>query len=126
MTSLRGKIGGVNVTLKLYEYQDICNIQKHQNLICPNVTHSIDASIVRYIINNMPANAPLSMVHDSYSTSGEYAHLLRPLVLEAFEIVGDREWYENIVADMIGHHRSLPSPGKLTLEEIRESIYAIC
>ena len=121
-----GSIGGIKVNLKYYVFNNISNAQKHQNLICPNVTHSIDASIVRYIALRMPEDAPLAMVHDSYGTSSNYAHLLLPIVKEVFAIIGDRDWYENMVADMFGHHRTLPSPGKLTLEDINKSTYAIC
>ena len=87
-----GYLGGKKVNLTYYTYQNIPNGRKHQNLICPNVTHSIDATIVRYITNRMPHGAPLAMVHDSYGTSSDYAHYLLPLVLEAFTLVGDRDW----------------------------------
>ena len=121
-----GTLGGKEVNLKYYTFQDIPSKQKHQNLLCPNITHSIDATIVRYITNRMPLDAPLAMVHDSYGTSSDYAYYLLPLVLEAFMWVGDREWYENMIADMIGHHRPLPSAGKLTDTQIAEANYAIC
>ena len=120
-----GSIGGIKVSLKYYMFQDVKNIQKHQNMLCPNVTHSIDASIVRYIVTGLPKGTQLAMVHDSYGTSSDDTHLLLPLVKEALTIIGDREWYENMVADMFDHHRTLPTAGKLTIDDIQKSIYAI-
>ena len=122
----QGTISGVDVNLKFYVFKNVPNKQKHQNLLCPNITHSADASIVRYITNRMPEHSPLAMVHDSYGTSTADAHHLLPLVLEAFQLIGDREWYEDMVAEMINYHRPLPSAGKLTLEQIAEANYAIC
>ena len=124
--SAKGSLGGKKVELTYYLFQDIPNRQKHQNLICPNITHSIDATIVRCIANGMPEDAPLAMVHDSYGTSSDYTHLLLPLVLDAFMWVGDREWYEDMVAEMFGVHRPLPTAGALTDEQIMEANYAVC
>ena len=121
-----GTISGINVKLKYYSFQDKPNKQKHQNLLCPNITHSIDATIVRCISRAMPTDSPLAMVHDSYGTSSNTAYNLLPIVIEAFLWIGDRDWYERMIADMVGHHRPLPSAGKLTDEQIMEANYAIC
>ena len=122
----RGVISGVKVHLQCYEPTGIPNKRKHKNLVCPNVTHSLDAFVVRHLAMSMPESAPLAMVHDSYGTSVHYTDRLLPCVLDAFRIVGDRDWYEQMVADMFNHHRPLPTAGKLTIEQIMEANYAIC
>ena len=104
-----GVISGVNVNLKYYSFQDVPNKQKHQNLLCPNITHSIDATVVRCISRAMPSGVPLAMVHDSYGTSSNVAHHLLPIVLESFLWIGDRDWYEQMVAEMVGYYRPLPT-----------------
>ena len=121
-----GELGGKRITLTYYTFQNTPNMEKHKNLVCPNITHSIDGTIIRYVVNRMPLDAPLAMVHDALGTSTDYAHLLTPLVLEAFQKVGNREWYEDMIAEMVGVHRPLPPAGTLTDEQIKEANYAIC
>ena len=125
MNSCKAVIGGVEIRVTIYSGKGVCNKARHKNMVCPNITHSIDATIVRLLALGLPKDAPIAMVHDSFGTSSSHVKHLLPLTLDAFEAIGNREWYETMIANMIGTHRSLPAPGKLTMKQIKEATYAI-
>ncbi len=123
---ITGKIGTQLVNLNYFTFQDKADIKAHKNGIAPNFVHSYDSYLLRLIVNGMPLEAPISTVHDQFSTCSYYIHELQQVAKEAYKIVGDREQAESICEEAFGIHRQLPMVGSWELNEIDNAEFIIC
>ena len=126
LNKIDGVIGNTNVSLGYYVFQDKPDVKSHKNGIAPNWVHSYDAYLLRLIVNGMPAEAPISTVHDQFSTSSYYIEELQATAKEAYKVIGNREEAERTCEEAFGVHRELPKVGNWELNEIDKAEFIIC
>ena len=119
-------IGTRRISIGYYTFQDKPKISSHKNGISPNWVHSFDAYLLRLIVNKMPIEAPISTVHDQFSTTSYYIQELQEVAKEAYKEVGNRETAEAICEEAFGIHRELPLVGHWELDEINKAEFIIC
>ena len=124
--SLEATIGTRKVALKYYSFQDIPAKREHKNGISPNWVHSFDAYLLRLIVRNMPIEAPISTVHDQFSTSSYYIEDLQNVAREAYKTVANREVAEKTCEEAFGIYRELPVTGHWTTDELDNAEFFIC
>ena len=120
-----GVIGDNKVILSIYIPTDKADKSKMKATISPDVVHSLDAYLLRQIILTMPEDAPISTVHDSFSTASCYSADLVECARAAYKKVADRDDFEQMMAECFGKHRSLPAAGELKLSDLDETDYTI-
>ncbi len=119
-------IGNRNISLVYYTFQDKPKKRDHKNGIAPNWVHSFDAYLLRLIVLGMPEEAPISTVHDQFSTCSYFIQELQDVAKDAYKVIGDREAAERICEDAFGTHRPLPLVGTWKLNEIDNAEFIIC
>ena len=125
-SQLKVEIGTRTIQLVYYTFRDIPDVRSHKNGISPNWVHAYDAYLLRLIVNGMPDEAPISTVHDQFSTSSYYIQELQEVAKVAYKTIGDRDVAEAICAEAFGIHRSLPLVGTWELDEIDNAEFIIC
>ncbi len=123
---LTGPIGTRTVTLVYYVFRNKPKKSAHKNGIAPNWVHSFDAYLLRLIVLGMPEEAPISTVHDQFSTCSYFIQELQDVAKDAYKVIGDREAAERICEDAFGTHRPLPLVGTWKLNEIDNAEFIIC
>ena len=123
---IAGIIGDVRVSLKYLRPSGKPNKAKHKNSISPNFVHSLDAYLLRTIVNDMPLEAPISTVHDQFSTTSYYVENLQVVAKEAYKLIASREEAERMANEAFGVYRELPRVGDWTTNEIDEAEFIIC
>ena len=118
--SIKGSayIGGERITLNVFQLLPEINKQKHKSAIAANWVHSWDSYLLRYVACHMSANAPLSTVHDAYSTSSYEMEVMRQIARTAFKIMADREYIKQQMSVAFGVDRELPPAGTLSIHDI--------
>ena len=119
-------IGSRKVCLQYYTYQDKPKKSEHKNGIAPNWVHSYDSYLLRLIVNGMPDEAPISTVHDQFSTCSYYVQELQETAKEAYKTIADRTVAESICEEAFGIHRPLPLVGTWDTTEIDKAEFIIC
>ena len=109
-----------------FVFKDKAKKSRHKNGIAPNWVHSYDSYLLRLIVNAMPDEAPISTVHDQFSTTSYYIEELQAAAKEAYKTIADYEVAEKICADAFGVHRELPKVGNWTINEIDKAEFIIC
>ena len=122
---IHGVIGTRKVSVKYYTFQDIPDVAAHKNGIAPNWVHSYDSYLLRQIVNTMPEDAPISTVHDQFSTASCYVEDLQSVAKDAYKKIADRDEAERTCAEAFGIHRPLPKVGNWKVEEIDEAEFII-
>ena len=123
---MKCSIGSRRVVLRYYVFQDKPKKSEHKNGIAPNWVHSYDSYLLRLIVNGMPVEAPISTVHDQFSTCSYYVQELQETAKEAYKIIADRTVAENICEEAFGIHRPLPLVGSWDITEIDKAEFIIC
>ena len=119
-------IGSRQVTLRYYTFQDKPKKSEHKNGIAPNWVHSYDSYLLRLIVNGMPEEAPISTVHDQFSTCSYYIEELQTTAKVAYKTIADRDVAESICEEAFGIHRPLPLVGTWDITEIDDAEFIIC
>ena len=119
-------IGTRKVSLKYYSFQDIPDKREHKNGISPNWVHSFDAYLLRLIVLHMPEEAPMSTVHDQFSTSSYFIEDLQRVAREAYKTVADRVVAEKTCEEAFGIYRELPKVGHWETTDLDNSEFFIC
>ena len=73
----------------------------------------------------MPADAPISTVHDQFSTTSCYIEDLQTVAKEAYKKIADRDEAERTCKEAFGIHRPLPQVGDWKIEEIDDAEFII-
>ena len=120
-----GKIGKVDVNLKLHMYSKTKNVGKHKLAIAPNVVHSLDALIMREIRREMPQDAPFSSVHDSFSTTSANIPMMVEIARDAYKMATDRKQFEEMISGLCSKKVTLPAAGDLPDGSIDHTDYFI-
>ena len=120
------KIGSRALRLVIYIPTDIPDIPEHQNGIAPNWVHHYDSYLLRLIVNGMPDDAPISTVHDQFSTSSYHIADLQETAKNAYKSIACRYTAEVICEEAFGVHRELPLVGEWRIEQIDEAEFIIC
>ena len=123
---IRGTIGSTVFNLGYFEFNNKAAKQKHKNGIAPNWVHSFDAYLLRLIVNGMPPEAPISTVHDQFSTTSYYIEELQETAKSAYKTIADVEVAEQICNDAFKTNRKLPEVGNWTTKEIDNAEFIIC
>ena len=121
-----GMVGDTKVNIRVEFYSDEGDSYLHRNGIAANYTHSADSYLLREIVRGMPEEAPISTVHDQFSTSTHYVADLIEVAREAYKTVANREVAAEVCADAFGVYRELPSVGNWTTAELDKSEFFIC
>ena len=124
--SVHGVIGDTRVTLKYNRFGDVPDKTKHKNAIAPNFVHSLDAYLLRMIVNGLPEEAPVSTVHDQFLTSSYHIEDLQQVAKDAYKVIADRGEAERMAKEAFGIHRTLPKVGDWTINNIDEAEFIIC
>ena len=123
---LKCVIGSRQLTLSYYVFQDKPKKSGHKNGISPNWVHSFDAYLLREIVRGMPDEAPISTVHDQFSTTSYFIQELQEVAKRAYKTVGDRTEAERTCEEAFGKHRPLPLVGDWDINEINKAEFIIC
>ena len=123
---LKCSIGSRNLSLNYYLFQDKPKKSDHKNGVAPNWIHSYDAYLLRLIVLGMPEEAPISTVHDQFSTTSYYIEELQQIAKDAYKIIGCRDTAELICEEAFGKHRPLPKVGTWELNEIDNAEFIVC
>ena len=121
-----GMIGDTRVRLAFWKETGKPKKSKHKNAIAPNWVHSIDAYLLRCIVNSMPEDAPISTVHDQFCTTSNYVGTLQLVAKDAYKKIASIEEAERMAEEAFGKHRSLPVVGNWSIDEIDEAEFIIC
>ena len=119
-------IGTRNLKLTFYTFQDKPKVGEHKNGISPNYVHAQDGYLLRRIVLGMPEEAPISTVHDQFSTSSYYVEDLQRSALNAYRDIADRGEAERMAEEAFGIHRELPMVGSWKIEQLEEAEFIIC
>ena len=123
---IEGTIGTRKVSMRYAIFQDKPKISEHKNGISPNYVHSYDAYLLRTIVREMPEEAPISTVHDQFSTTSYYIQELQETAKLAYKSVADRSEAERMANEAFGVMRELPKVGDWTIDNIDEAEFIIC
>ena len=121
--NVSGNIGSKPVSLLIHIRRNKINKRKHRNAIAPNFIHSLDAYILREILREMPEDAPISTVHDSFSTSSNNVDALISVGREAYKKVTNREQFRKMCNDAFKVERELPEAGSLEADSLDRTPY---
>ena len=122
----KGKCGNKYVRLIYYVLTDKADKKRHKNGIAPNWVHSYDSYLLRLMVNAMPYEAPISTVHDQFSTTSYYIEELQEAAKHAYKTIADHKTAEDICNKAFGYERELPKVGNWTIEEIDKAEFIIC
>ena len=125
-SSACGLVGNTKVNLKMEFYSDTGDGYEHRNAIAANFTHSLDSYLLRLIVNAMPHNAPLSTVHDQFSTSSKYILELHNIARRCYQKLADRDTIQFICDKAFNLDRELPIVGTWDSEELNDAEFFIC
>ena len=126
-TGASAMIGDTKVTIRIEYYSDDeGDTYLHKNGIAANWTHSMDSFLLRLIVNNMPLEAPISTVHDMFSTSSTYIDDLHGVAREAYKYIANREVVNEMLQDAFGVDEEIPSVGTWTTDELDNAEFFIC
>ena len=81
--SILGKVKSLQLTVKT----DIVSLRKQKLGIVPNLIHSMDASNIAILVNNlldMDVNFPMFTIHDCFGTHPNYMLTLSDIVRDKF------------------------------------------
>ena len=117
----KGTIGPHKITLALLVPTGLIDASKHKLAVAPNIVHSIDAYILREIVRNMPIGAPISTVHDSFSTASCYIDDLVDIARQAYKDATNRDMFKAMCDDCFKTDRALPTPGNLSPDDIDDT-----
>lgn len=121
-----GMVGDTKVTLKVEILSEDADTYLHKNGMAANWTHSLDSYLLREIVRGMPLEAPISTVHDQFSTSTYYVADLQEVAREAYKTCANRDMAAETCADAFGYYRELPEVGDWTIDQLNESEFFIC
>ena len=119
-------IGSKTVYLVYYTMTDIPHKVSHKNGISPNWVHSLDAYLLRQIVLGMPEEAPISTVHDMFSTTTFYIQELQESSKLAYKKIADRDEARRMCKEAFGIDRELPNVGSWEIDEIDTAEFIIC
>ena len=123
---LKCEIGSRKLDLIYYTFQDKPKRSAHKNGIAPNWVHSYDAYLLRLIVLGMPEEAPISTVHDQFSTTSYYIEELQEVAKEAYKTIACRDTAELICEEAFGKYRPLPKVGTWETIEIDKAEFIVC
>ena len=123
---VEGIIGTRQISIKYYVFQDKPDTRAHKNGIAPNFIHSYDSYMLRLIVLGMPDEAPISTVHDMFSTCSYYIEELQSSAKNAYKTIADREVAANVCEDAFKIYRELPIVGTWEVDEIDKAEFIIC
>ncbi len=121
----QGQVGPHNVTISLTVPSGIIDKRGHKLAIAPNVIHSYDATILRFVIGEMPAEAQVSTVHDSFSTDSFHADKLKEVARVAYKACCTRSHFKTMFEETFDMEIELPAAGNLDLSELDTCEYFI-
>ena len=121
--NVSGNIGDKAVSLLIHIRKNKINKRKHRNAVAPNFIHSLDAYILREILRWMPEDAPISTVHDSFSTTSNNIPTLIEVGREAYKKATDREQFRKMCNEAFKVDRKLPDEGSLEVDSLDRTPY---
>ena len=121
--NVSGNIGDKAVSLLIHIRKNKINKRKHRNAVAPNFIHSLDAYILREILRWMPEDAPISTVHDSFSTTSDNIPTLIEVGREAYKKATDREQFRKMCNAAFKVDRELPEAGSLEVDSLNDTPY---
>ena len=121
--NVSGNIGNKVVSLAISIRRNKINKRKHRNAVAPNFIHSLDAYILREILRKMPKEAPISTVHDSFSTTSNHVSSLISVGREAYKKATNREQFRKMCNDAFKVDRELPEEGSLEVDSLDNTPY---
>ena len=124
--SAAGMIGETKVSVRIEYYSEEGDLYLHSNGIAANWTHSMDSFMLRDIVRKMPEDAPISTVHDMFSTTSYYVADLQEVARDSYKTIADREAAATICESAFGVYRDLPLVGDWAPNQLNEAEFFIC
>ena len=121
-----GTIGDKKITLRIESWGGRGDNYRHTNSIPANFTHSLDSYLLRMIISKMPKEAPISTVHDQFSTSSKYVKDLQEIARECYKIIANRKVIQKMCNKAFKLNEEIPLVGNWDPEELNEAEFFIC
>ena len=105
--SVLGKVRTLQLTVK----KDTISLRKQKLGIVPNLIHSMDASNISLLVNNLERieeNIPILTIHDCFATNANFSGLLDFQVKSAFLFIyKDQKFIENYHTEIISYLKNL-------------------
>ncbi len=124
--TISGTIGTKTVNLKIYMWQNKPDTRRHKNAISPDIIHSLDGLLLRYIIDGLPDDANLHFIHDQFGSDSCYVSTIQDVSKDAYLNVTKRDDFRRICSEAFNKDRPLPESGSWDRNNIYEAEYIIC
>ena len=125
-TKVAKSVCGVDVCVNVKTYTDKPDKMEHRKAIAPDVTHSLDAYLLRQMAVKLPRDANLHFIHDQFGTDSCYVDGMHSLAKDVYLEVCDRDKVEDMMEEAFGVHRDLPQAGSWNPDDIYSSDFIIC